>query len=114
MYERHHARRTHLDHAMARRLPLHGPAQHAGPQVENPLVGPQLAVADVKRFVVDKEADDLAIGDIDDRLTGFRVAVGRLGVWQWDLFVDGVEVRTGERMRLSLVEVRAPADVSVR
>ena len=37
-------------------------------QVEHALVAAQLAVADVERLVVDEQADDLAVGDVDHRL----------------------------------------------
>ena len=40
----------------------------------------QLAVAHVERLVVDEQADDLAVGHVDDRLAGLRVAVAGLRV----------------------------------
>ena len=47
-------------------------AQHAGAQVQHALVAAQLAVADVERLVVDEQADELAVGDVDDRLAATR------------------------------------------
>ena len=44
----------------------------SGPQVENPLVVEQLAVAHVERLVVDDQPDDLAVGDVDDGLAVLR------------------------------------------
>ena len=40
----------------------------------------QLAVAQVERLVVDEQPDELAVGDVDDRLAGLGVAVAGLGV----------------------------------
>ena len=42
----------------------------------------QLAVADVERLVLDQQPDDLAVGDVDDRLAVLGVAVAGLGVRQ--------------------------------
>ena len=71
------------------------------------------AVADVERLVVDKQADHLAIGHVDDRLAGLGVAVRRLRVGKRDLFVDAVEIAACDGVGLALVEVGAPADVAV-
>ena len=46
--------------------------QRAGPQVEHALVAMQLAVAHVERLVVDQQPDQLAVGDVDDRLARTR------------------------------------------
>ena len=73
----------------------------------------QLAVADVERLVVDEQPDDLAVGDVDDRLAVLRVAVGGLGVRQRAGLVEAVEVGAREAERLALVEVAAQADVAV-
>ena len=45
-------------------------------------MGAQFAVADIERLVVDEQADDLAVGDVDDGLAGLGVAVAGLGVGQ--------------------------------
>jgi hypothetical protein len=66
-------------HRCARgRSPLGAAAQEAGAEIELALVREQLAVADVERLVVDEQADDLAVGDVDDRLPQLRVAVAPL------------------------------------
>ena len=73
----------------------------------------QLAVAQVERLVVHQQPDDLAVGDVDDRLAGLRVAVPALGVRQRPPLVEGVEVGARRGVRLPLVEVAAQADVAV-
>ena len=57
-------------------------AQDAPAEVELALVGAEMAVADVEGLVVDDQAEDLAVGHVDDRLARLRVAVSRLGVRQ--------------------------------
>jgi hypothetical protein len=42
--------------------------QGAGAQVQDPLVGLEVAVADVERLVVDEQPDELAVGHVDDGL----------------------------------------------
>ena len=73
----------------------------------------QLAVANVERLVVDQQAQDLAIGDVDDGLSGLRVAVARFGVGQRPDFVERVQIRAGQAVRLAFVEVAANSDVPV-
>ena len=97
----------------AGRAPVQLPVQGAGPQVEDPLVGEQLAVAHVERLVVDQQPDQLAVGDVDDGLPGLGVAVARLGVRQRAQLVERVEVGAGQAVRLALVEVAAQPDVPV-
>src|ERR1700756_647956 len=87
--------------------------QRAGPQVEHPLVAQQLAVANVERLVVDQQAQDLAVGDVDDRLPGLRVAVDGLRIPQRPEPVERVQIRAGQAVRLAFVEVAANSDVPV-
>src|SRR5690606_33438609 len=72
-----------------------------------------LAVADVERLVVDEQPDQLAVGDVDDRLAVLRVAVAGLRVGQRAGLVVAAEVGARERERLALVEVAAQPDVAV-
>ena len=88
--------------------------QRARAHVEHALVRAELPVAHVERLVVDEQADELAVGDVDDRLARLRGAVARLGVRQRPQLVERVEVRAGQAVRLALVEVAAQADVPVR
>jgi hypothetical protein len=90
--QRHEARRAHADTTAVRRHPLDDALQEAGPEVQKALVGTYLAVADVEGLVVDEEADQLAVGDVDHRLPVFGVAETRLGVGQRAGLVDAVEV----------------------
>ena len=89
------------------------PAQRSVAQIEHPLVRLERAVADVERLVVDEQADELAVGDIDDGLPGLGVAVSGLGVRQRAQLVEGVQVGAGQPVRLPLVEVAAQPDVPV-
>src|SRR5215216_84982 len=50
------------------RDPLGLTAQYPGPEIEAAFMGTQLAVANIERFVVDQQPDDLAVGHINDRL----------------------------------------------
>ena len=45
-----------------------------------PARGSDLAVANVEGFVIDEQADQLGIGDVDDGLPGLWIAVAGLGV----------------------------------
>ncbi len=71
------------------------------------------AVAQVERLVVDEQANDLAVRDVDDRLAVLRVAVAGLGVRERARLVEPVQVGARDAVRLALVEVRAHADVAV-
>ena len=82
-------------------IPLDRAPQHAGAQVEHALVAAQLAVADVERLVVDQQADDLAVGHVDQRLARLGVAVAGLRVGQRAHLVEAVQVgaRAGRAAR---------------
>ena len=112
--ERHEARRRDAHAAPRGRDPLDLAAQHAVAQVEHALVRAQIAVADVERLVVDEQADELAVRDVDERLARLREAVCRLGVGQRVQLEEPVQVRAGNAVRLALVEVAAQPDVAVR
>src|SRR5207248_640432 len=88
--------------------------QDAVAEVEHALVGQQAAVTDVEGLVVDEQADDLPVGDVEDRLTRLRVAVAGLGVGERPQLVERVQVRPRNGEGLALVEVGAQADVPVR
>ena len=111
--QRHQPGGHHLDLLAGGRAPVRRAGQRSGAQVENPLVVEQFAVADVERLVVDQQADDLAVGDVDERLAGLRVAVSGLGVRQRPDLVEGVQVGARQAVRLALVEVAAQPDVPV-
>ena len=73
-----------------------------------------LAVAKVKGVVVDEQADELAVGDIDDGLPGLGVAISSLGIGQRAQLVEGVQVGAGQAVRLTTLIKDAPkSDVPV-
>ena len=74
----------------------------------------QFAVAHVKGLVVHQEANHLSVGDVDDDFVTFRVPVAALAVGKGTNLVDAVQIRTGQPVRITLVEVAAPANVAVR
>ncbi len=111
--QRHQARRAHPDRAPPRRHPLDISFQEARAEVERSLMGPELAGTDIEGLVVEEQADELGVGDVDHRLTGLGVAVAVLGVGQRTGLVHTVEVRAGEAVGLAFVEVAPPADVTV-
>ena len=112
--QRHQARGRQPYLLAGGRAPLRAAVQRAGPHVDNPLVFEQFAVPDVERFVVDQQAHDLAVGDVDDGLAVLGVAVPGLGVGQRSGLVERAEVGAGQAVGFALVEVAAHADVPVR
>jgi hypothetical protein len=73
----------------------------------------QRPIPDVERLIVDEQADQLAVGHVDDLLPGLRQAVGTLGVGQRPRLIDPVEVAARQAVRLALVQVGPPAHVPV-
>src|SRR5215470_3181792 len=82
-------------------------------QVHDPLVRVQRAVPDVERLVVHQQPDDLAVGDVDDRLPVVGEAVPRLRVRQRPDLVHRVQVAARQPVRVTLVEVAAQPEVPV-
>ena len=111
--ERHHAYGADADRLAGRRHPLDDALQGAGAQVQDTLVGAQVAVPDVERLIVDQQPHQLGVGDVDHRLAGLGEAVPGLGVRQRAQLVERVEVGAGETVRLALVQVAAYPDVTV-
>ena len=99
VHEGHQAHRAHLDLAPRRRAPVDLAAQHPGAQVERAAVRDQRAVAHVEGLVVDQQADELAVGDVDDGLALLGVAVAGLRVGQRAHLVEGVQVGPGHAVR---------------
>ena len=112
--ERHEARRPQPDAVARRRVPLDRALERAGPQVEAAPVRVEDAVADVERLVVDQQAEDLAVGHVDDRLARLGVPVAPLAVLERPQLVERVEVRAGDAVGIAFVEVAPQADVAVR
>ncbi len=111
--ERHQPGGGEAHRATGRRTPLDLAAQYPGPQIQFLLVRQYPAAADVERLVVDEQADDLAVGDVDDRLAGIGVPVSRFGVRHRPHLVHTGQVAAGQPVRIALVEVAAPAEVPV-
>src|SRR5262249_61055219 len=90
-----------------------GTLQDTRGQVQPALVRVQLAVADVERFVVDEQPEQLAVRHVDDRLPRLGEAVPDLGVGQRPQLIEGVQVGAGNAVRLPLGQVAAQPDVPV-
>src|SRR6187549_39217 len=73
----------------------------------------QLAVPDVERLVVYQEPDDLAVGDVDDRLPVLGIRETHLCIRQWPGLVEPVEIRSRKSVRLALLEIAPQPDVAV-
>jgi hypothetical protein len=73
----------------------------------------QLAVPDVERLVVYQEPDDLAVGDVDDRLPVLGIGETHLCIRQWPGLVEPVEIRSRKSVRLALLEIAPQPDVAV-
>src|SRR5215831_9085718 len=114
MRERDKASRPNADRAPGRRAPFDGALEDASAKVEHAFVRDELPVPRIEWFVVDQEAKDLAIRDIDDRLPRLGLAVLTLGRLQRAQLVKPVQVRTRGAVRFALVEIAAHADESVR
>src|SRR5712691_7467315 len=93
--------------------PADAAAQHSVAQVKFPLVVMYIAVANVKRLVVDQQADEFAVGDIDNRLSGLGVGVSSLCIGQRAQFVERIQVGAWQAVRLPLIEVASQSDMSV-
>ena len=111
--QRHQPGRADPDPAAGGGDPLDRAAQRPRPHVEQPLVLDQRAVAQIERLVLDEQADDLAVGDVDHRLAGLGIAVAGLGVGQRAGLIETAEVGAGQAVGLALVEVAAQAEVAV-
>ena len=73
----------------------------------------QLTSTHIERLIIDKQADQLAVGDVDDRLPGLRQAIGTLGVRQRPHLVNPVEIAPRQAVRLALLQVAPPPHVTV-
>src|SRR5579875_1131841 len=111
--ERDQASRGDLDGTARRRSPADVTAQHAIAKIKFSLVTPDGAIPDIKGFIVDKEANDLAISNVDDRLPGFRVGIAALCVRQRTQFVERIQVGTGKAVRHPLIQIAAQSNMSV-
>src|SRR5450432_2284312 len=93
--------------------PFHLASQDASPEVEYPLMRAKLAIADVEGLIVHEQPEQLAVGDVDHRLTGLREPVADLRIGQWAALIETVQVGAWKAVRVTLVEIPAPADMPV-
>jgi hypothetical protein len=73
----------------------------------------QLAVANVERLVLDQQANDLAVGRVDHRLSRLRIAITRLGIRKRPRLVQTRQVCPQHTVRLALVEISPEPDVPI-
>src|SRR5262249_19619102 len=82
-------------------------------KVEHALVTEHPSVPDVEWLVIDKQPDDLAVGDVHQGLARLRVAISGLRIWQRSQLIEGVEVGARNAVRLSLVQIGSQPEVPV-
>ena len=80
------------DPLAARRPPDEVAGEHAGAEVDRPLVVVEVGFGEQERFVVDVELDQFGVGHVDDRLTGLREGERVLGVLDLPRLVEPVDV----------------------
>ena len=73
----------------------------------------QLAIANIKRLIINEETQQLAVGDIDHRLPRFGIAIPRLRIGQGEQFINGVQVGAGDTIWLPLIEIPPQPDMAV-
>ena len=111
--ERGQAAGADEDALAARRLPLDLALEHAGLHVEHALEAMQPGGGQVEGLVVDEQADDRAVGGVDDRLAGAGQTVGVLGVDDRPRLVQPVERHPGVVGRAALLGRASQAEVAV-
>lgn len=93
--QRHQSGRRNF-HLLARgRAPMRMADQRSGPQIQHPFVLDQFAVADVASLVINEQAHDFPVSDIDDGLTLFRIPVPSFRIWKRAGLVKPVQVGAG-------------------
>src|SRR5689334_16545589 len=98
MGERNEPDRGDSDRAPRRRAPFGGSRQSARAEIQHPVMGKQAAVTNIKRLVIDEQADQLTVGHIDERLTRFGRSILAFGLKQWAKFVETVQIRSRQSM----------------
>ena len=74
----------------------------------------QLAVPNVKRLILDQQANDLAVGRIDHGLARLRVPVPGLGIRQRPDLIETGQVGPEQPVWLALVEIPSQPDMPIR
>ena len=98
---------------MGRGGPLGAPLQYAVAEVKFACMAVQRSVAHVERRVADEQADDLAVGHVDDRLALLGIAVPRLRVRERAGLPEPTQIASGQPAGFTLVEVPAQPNVPV-
>src|SRR5439155_11675020 len=78
--ERDQATRADPNCLAGGRRPLRAAREIARAKIKDPLMSQKLAVAHVKRLIVDEQPNQLSIGHVDNCLARLRVAVARLAI----------------------------------
>jgi hypothetical protein len=78
--KRDQSRRTNLDLLLSRRYPINVPSQYARPKIKDTLVLNERPVANIEWFIINEQAEQLAIRHVDQRLILLWITVRRLGV----------------------------------
>src|SRR6516164_6847345 len=73
----------------------------------------QRAVSHVEGLVVDQEAENLAVSDVDHGLAGLGIAVSRLRIRQRPDLIKAVQERARRKGRFTLFEVATQPDVPI-
>ena len=114
MSERHQTGRGNANRSPGWRRPLHVSAEDPRAEIQHPFVATELAVPNVKRLILDQQANDLAVGRIDHGLSRLRVAVPALGIRQWPDLIETRQVGPQQPVWLALVEIPPQPDMPVR
>ena len=96
-----------------RREPNDFPVERASLHVEPPVILQQLGMGQPKRLIVDEELDGLAVGHVEDGLSGFREPVGILGIDDGPGFIEAIDKRAVFCVGPPLFRAPAHADVAI-
>ena len=98
----------------ANEVPLRRPRQGACTKVEYAGVRTQVPVTDIEWLVVDQEAEELPIGNVDERLGRLAETVPRFGIWHRAQLVETIEIGSWQPMRFALVQISPQSNMAIR
>src|SRR5262245_8911102 len=107
LVKRHQAPRLDEDLPAGGRFPEDLPVERSGAHVEGTLVAKNPRAAEIEWFVIQVQPDDLAVGDVHDRLAGGGEAEGAFTIRDGPGFVEAVDEGAVAVGRLPLAE-RSP------
>ena len=96
-----------------RRLPDDLAVERARLHVEPPVVLQQVGMREPEGLIVDEELNDFAVGHVEDRLPGFREAIGIFCIDNRPGFIESVDKGAVLSVRTALLRAPAHADISV-